>query len=304
MDQSRRRTVRATPPASAATRSLGSSRGGCSAPSIPWRRAARLASACQHSSSSSASPARGRPPARTALPDIYPSLFEDLADVAAKRRPIKRIIYLHEAATASSARSHSRCTDRRRGHRRRDPRRAASAARADRLTRERSSGASVLRRAVAARARQRPSCSCCCRTARLRCCTTVREARGRQRVRRATRPGRRSPGDPLTAAGAGVTRRVAARGLRGGARRATRPGRRIVPRRLVLQVWPPRCRTTVDPRCGGRRRRTAHSTRAGAGTVESVQRLRRPQFCRDWSAWCMPGIPPSVDCRSASCVRL
>jgi PAS domain-containing protein len=32
----------------------------------------------------------------SALPDIYPTLFDDLADVASKRRPIKRIIYLHE----------------------------------------------------------------------------------------------------------------------------------------------------------------------------------------------------------------
>ena len=32
----------------------------------------------------------------SALPDIYPSLFDDLAEVATKRRPIKRIIYLHE----------------------------------------------------------------------------------------------------------------------------------------------------------------------------------------------------------------
>jgi PAS domain-containing protein len=32
----------------------------------------------------------------SALPDIYPELFDDLADVATRRRPIKRIIYLHE----------------------------------------------------------------------------------------------------------------------------------------------------------------------------------------------------------------
>lgn len=32
----------------------------------------------------------------SALPDLYPELFEDLAEVAAKRRPIKRIIDLHE----------------------------------------------------------------------------------------------------------------------------------------------------------------------------------------------------------------
>ena len=32
----------------------------------------------------------------SALPEIYPELFDDLAAVAAARRPIKRIIYLHE----------------------------------------------------------------------------------------------------------------------------------------------------------------------------------------------------------------
>ena len=32
----------------------------------------------------------------SALPDVYPTLFEDLDEVAAQRRPIKRIIYLHE----------------------------------------------------------------------------------------------------------------------------------------------------------------------------------------------------------------
>jgi serine/threonine-protein kinase len=32
----------------------------------------------------------------SALPDVYPTLFEDLEEVAAKRRPIKRVIYLHE----------------------------------------------------------------------------------------------------------------------------------------------------------------------------------------------------------------
>jgi len=32
----------------------------------------------------------------SALPDVYPSLFEDLQLVATRRRPIKRIIYLHE----------------------------------------------------------------------------------------------------------------------------------------------------------------------------------------------------------------
>lgn len=32
----------------------------------------------------------------SALPDLYPTLFRDLEDVATKRRPIKRIIYLHE----------------------------------------------------------------------------------------------------------------------------------------------------------------------------------------------------------------
>jgi PAS domain-containing protein len=32
----------------------------------------------------------------SALPDLYPELFDDLAEVAAKRRPIKRIIDLHE----------------------------------------------------------------------------------------------------------------------------------------------------------------------------------------------------------------
>ena len=32
----------------------------------------------------------------SALPDIYPTLFDDLAEVAGKRRPIKRIIHLHE----------------------------------------------------------------------------------------------------------------------------------------------------------------------------------------------------------------
>ena len=31
----------------------------------------------------------------SALPEIYPELFDDLAEVAAKRRPIKRIIDLH-----------------------------------------------------------------------------------------------------------------------------------------------------------------------------------------------------------------
>jgi PAS domain-containing protein len=32
----------------------------------------------------------------SALPDVYPTLFDDLQEVATKRRPIKRIIYLHE----------------------------------------------------------------------------------------------------------------------------------------------------------------------------------------------------------------
>ncbi len=32
----------------------------------------------------------------SALPEVYPSLFQDLQDVAAKRRPIKRVIYLNE----------------------------------------------------------------------------------------------------------------------------------------------------------------------------------------------------------------
>jgi len=32
----------------------------------------------------------------SALPEVYPSLFDDLEQVATKRRPIKRIIYLHE----------------------------------------------------------------------------------------------------------------------------------------------------------------------------------------------------------------
>jgi len=32
----------------------------------------------------------------SALPDLYPGLFDDLEEVATKRRPIKRIIYLHE----------------------------------------------------------------------------------------------------------------------------------------------------------------------------------------------------------------
>jgi serine/threonine-protein kinase len=32
----------------------------------------------------------------SALPEVYPTLFRDLEEVAAKRRPIKRIIYLHE----------------------------------------------------------------------------------------------------------------------------------------------------------------------------------------------------------------
>jgi len=32
----------------------------------------------------------------SALPDVYPTLFEDLAEAAAKRRPIKRVIYLNE----------------------------------------------------------------------------------------------------------------------------------------------------------------------------------------------------------------
>jgi PAS domain-containing protein len=32
----------------------------------------------------------------SALPDVYPKLFDDLSEVATKRRPLKRIIYLHE----------------------------------------------------------------------------------------------------------------------------------------------------------------------------------------------------------------
>jgi eukaryotic-like serine/threonine-protein kinase len=32
----------------------------------------------------------------SALPDIYPTLFRDLEDVATRRRPLKRVIYLHE----------------------------------------------------------------------------------------------------------------------------------------------------------------------------------------------------------------
>ena len=32
----------------------------------------------------------------SALPDLYPTLFDDLEQVAARRRPIKRVIYLHE----------------------------------------------------------------------------------------------------------------------------------------------------------------------------------------------------------------
>jgi PAS domain-containing protein len=32
----------------------------------------------------------------SALPDVYPELFADLAEVVSRRRPIKRVIYLHE----------------------------------------------------------------------------------------------------------------------------------------------------------------------------------------------------------------
>ena len=32
----------------------------------------------------------------SALPEVYPTLFEDLAQVAATRRPLKRVIYLSE----------------------------------------------------------------------------------------------------------------------------------------------------------------------------------------------------------------
>jgi len=32
----------------------------------------------------------------TALPEVYPTLFDDLEEVASRRRPIKRVIYLHE----------------------------------------------------------------------------------------------------------------------------------------------------------------------------------------------------------------
>jgi PAS domain-containing protein len=32
----------------------------------------------------------------TALPEVYPTLFADLEEVATRRRPIKRVIYLHE----------------------------------------------------------------------------------------------------------------------------------------------------------------------------------------------------------------
>jgi PAS domain-containing protein len=32
----------------------------------------------------------------SALPEIYPDLFEDLDQVSAKRRPIKRVLYLNE----------------------------------------------------------------------------------------------------------------------------------------------------------------------------------------------------------------
>ena len=32
----------------------------------------------------------------SALPDVYPTLFADLQEVASKRRPLKRVIYLHE----------------------------------------------------------------------------------------------------------------------------------------------------------------------------------------------------------------
>ncbi|HWU86481.1 MAG TPA: PAS domain-containing protein, partial [Kofleriaceae bacterium] len=32
----------------------------------------------------------------TALPEVYPALFDDLEQVAARRRPIKRVIYLNE----------------------------------------------------------------------------------------------------------------------------------------------------------------------------------------------------------------
>ncbi len=32
----------------------------------------------------------------SALPEVYPSLFDDLREVAANRRPIKRVIYLNE----------------------------------------------------------------------------------------------------------------------------------------------------------------------------------------------------------------
>ena len=32
----------------------------------------------------------------SALPDVYPTLFDDLQEVATKRRPLKRVIYLHE----------------------------------------------------------------------------------------------------------------------------------------------------------------------------------------------------------------
>jgi len=32
----------------------------------------------------------------SALPDVYPTLFEDLEEVAVKRRTLKRVIYLNE----------------------------------------------------------------------------------------------------------------------------------------------------------------------------------------------------------------
>ena len=61
----------------------------------------------------------------SALPEVYPTLFDDLEPVATTRRPIKRVIYLNEGGdrVVEAAIVLSRRAERRRGHRRRGPHR-------------------------------------------------------------------------------------------------------------------------------------------------------------------------------------
>jgi eukaryotic-like serine/threonine-protein kinase len=56
----------------------------------------RTANAAYYEFDGAAGDAGGLELRDSALPEVYPTLFEDLEEVAAKRRPIKRVIYLNE----------------------------------------------------------------------------------------------------------------------------------------------------------------------------------------------------------------